>query len=206
MRRPLVASVLLALLAAACGGAAAHDRRAQAGSGLGHAHGPGGSHAAARGSTPPSTGRTGTSAKQQGGSAPPPSPGFIAFSPPPSAAANPDGAGGTPKNVPVSASVSPACVRPGGVATITVHTEPGALVAYDAVYSDGKNGAPPPYGAGYGGNTYGTADPNGEYTSAWTVSLNAPAGKGYVRVIAGWNGAFGQTRTPFAVADATGAC
>ena len=100
----------------------------------------------------------------------------------------------------------PDCVTSGGTETLTVHTEPGALVAYDAVYSDGKNGAVPPYGAGYGGNAYGTADSNGDYTSTWVVSPNAPAGEGYVKVYAGWNGSFGSARPRFAVADASGNC
>ena len=87
-----------------------------------------------------------------------------------------------------------------------MHTEPGALVAYDAVYSDGQSGAPPPYGAGYGGNTYGTAGSNGDYTSTWTVSPKAPAGKAYVNVIVGWNGSFGRAKPHFAVAGVSGTC
>ena len=204
-----MAALVLAVLAVACSGAGAHRRLDRSGGGAGRPHAAGGTHSPGGGSSSSSSSSsTGTSTESPGGgsAAQPPSPGVIAFAPPASPASKAGGSKGASTKVPVTASVAPDCVSSGGTETLTVHTEPGALVAYDAVYSDGKNGAVPPYGAGYGGNAYGTADSNGDYTTTWVVSPNAPAGKGYVKVYAGWNGSFGSARPRFAVADASGSC
>ena len=76
--------------------------------------------------------------------------------------------------VPVTASIDPACVSPGAAVTLSVHTQPKAYVIYQAIYSDGGSGAAPPYGKGYGGNAGGVAGPDGTYQSAWVVAANAP--------------------------------
>lgn len=109
--------------------------------------------------------------------------------------------------VAVSASVAPTCVRPGGTITITIKTESQGGAAYNAFYSDGKSGAAPPYGEGYGGNNGGIADEGGTYTDTWTVAANAPTGPGRIDVVAGNSTGFGETKVAFAVADAvTGTC
>ena len=109
--------------------------------------------------------------------------------------------------VDVAGVVEPACVRPGGTITLTVTTDPQASVAYNAFYSDGSGGGPPPYGAGHGGNDGGLAGEQGRYADSWTVAATAPSGKASVEVIAGSNGKFGKTSVPFEVGDAaTGQC
>jgi hypothetical protein len=109
--------------------------------------------------------------------------------------------------VEVSATVEPACVKPGGDATITVTTRPDAGVGYHAFYSDGKGGGPPPYGNSYGGNDGGLADEDGQYSGTWTVAPTAPSGPGRVDVVVGHDGEFGSTSAAFSVADAlTGTC
>jgi hypothetical protein len=89
---------------------------------------------------------------------------------------------------------------------MTVHTKPEALVAYEAFYSDGGAGAAPPYGKGYGGNSWGQAGLDGTYTSTWVVSTTAPSGPARVDVDVGWNNEWGFTHPRFAVADASGSC
>lgn len=81
------------------------------------------------------------------------------------------------------AQVEPSCVEPGASATLTVRTDPGAFVMYLARYADGRNGAPEPMGAGYGGNEGGRADEDGLYSHSWTVSPDAPAGSATVEII-----------------------
>jgi hypothetical protein len=82
-----------------------------------------------------------------------------------------------------SATVDPQCVFPGGTMTLTVRAgKPNAAVVYIAYYSNGKNGAKPPYGDGLGGNDGGNADTSGMYTSHWVVSAQAPAGPAHVHV------------------------
>jgi hypothetical protein len=109
-------------------------------------------------------------------------------------------------NVPVDATVSPVCVKRGGLIKLEVQTRPSAGVAYQAVYADNGGGAPKPYGKGYGGNDKGTSTPTGVFTSAWTVSLNAPVGPARVDVIVGWNNAWGYDGPTFTVAGPDGRC
>jgi hypothetical protein len=118
----------------------------------------------------------------------------------------PSSNGGSSKKIPVTASVSPACVLPGGVETLRVSTLPGSMVIYNAVYSDGGGGGQPPYGKGYGGNAGGPVAPDGSYVSSWTVSPKAPAGPARLHVFVGANGTFGRATPTFAVADLTGHC
>ncbi|MFY9586183.1 MAG: hypothetical protein WAT66_01870 [Actinomycetota bacterium] len=110
------------------------------------------------------------------------------------------------KPMPVSASVSPSCVRPGGLATLTVETLPDSVVAYVAIYSNGKSGAAPPWGEGYGGNDGGHANSRGVYKSSWTVSPSAPAGPATVQVVVGIRDKGSETTAHFTVGSPTGAC
>jgi len=108
--------------------------------------------------------------------------------------------------VPVQATLSPTCFRPGALVTLKVHTQPKAGVAYIANYSDNGNGAPKPYGSGYGGNDKGLSNSNGDYTSAFYVSHDAPAGPGRVDVIVGWHNEWGYDGPTFTVAGPDGRC
>jgi len=109
-------------------------------------------------------------------------------------------------DVPVEATLSPTCFKRGGLVTITVHTQPKAGIAYIAVYSDNGNGAPKPTGSGYGGNDKGLSNDNGDFISAFTVSLDAPSGPGRVDVIVGWNNMWGYDGPTFTVAGPDGRC
>lgn len=123
--------------------------------------------------------------------------------PPPLATPLPPGK----KNVvPVAARLEPPCVRRGDSAEIFVQTRPQAAVQWQAVYSNGKGGAIPPFGAGYGGNEAGMADAQGNYRFSWTVKPTVPVGPGRIDVIVGHNQQWGYAAIPFAVADASGSC
>lgn len=90
---------------------------------------------------------------------------------------------------PVEASLSPTCVYRLGALTLTVKVgSENAVVAYQAVYSDGNSGAKAPWGKGYGGNDGGQASPTGQYTSTWTVAANAPLGPARVDIYAAVTG------------------
>lgn len=84
---------------------------------------------------------------------------------------------------PVEIALEPACVEPGGTVTVTVDTVPRSGVLYLAYYSDDKSGAKEPLGAGYGGNGGGYADESGTFVESWTVTEEAPAGPGRLRVL-----------------------
>ena len=109
-------------------------------------------------------------------------------------------------DVPVDATVTPRCVQRGGLVTVKVHTKPAAGIAYIAMYSDGGNGAPKPYGNGYGGNDKGISNANGDWSNVFTVSPTAPSGPARVDVIVGWNQMWGYDGPTFAVAEANGRC
>jgi hypothetical protein len=82
-----------------------------------------------------------------------------------------------------------ACVRAGDTVTITVDTgKPYAGVVYLAYYARGKNGAPVPYGDGYGGNSGGPSDEGGVYTDTWPVRADTPAGPARVDLNIVYNG------------------
>ena len=109
---------------------------------------------------------------------------------------------------PLSATVSPACVRPGGVATLVVHAPPRASVAFQAVYAGNKGGATPPFGYGYGGNADGYIGPDGTWTSSWTLRPDTPAGPAYIELaVAHTNRVEQNNNTKFRVANpVTGTC
>jgi hypothetical protein len=108
--------------------------------------------------------------------------------------------------LPVEATLSPLCVRPGGTMSIVVQTRPKYAVAYNAEYAGTQGGAPPPYGAGYGGNDKGYPNPDGVYRSSWVVSPQAPAGPARVDVIVADGEAWGYDNPDFAVAGPSGTC
>lgn len=109
-------------------------------------------------------------------------------------------------DIPVRASLSKPCIRPGDVETLTVVTVPRGGVVYVAVYADGGGGAASPFGNGYGGNDKGYADKQGNYRSTWTVASNAPVGKGYVDVYVGYNSKWGRATPVLTVARTDGSC
>ena len=74
------------------------------------------------------------------------------------------------------------------------------------MYSDNGNGAPKPYGSGYGGNDKGISTTNGDYTSAFYVSRDAPAGPGRVDVIVGWNNEWGYDGPTFRIVGPGQSC
>jgi hypothetical protein len=107
----------------------------------------------------------------------------------------------------VASEVTPACVTPGGRATVTVKTEPNIAVAYHAMYAGSRGGATPPYGSGYGGNDKGMTDGEGRYSSSWIVSPQAPPGPARLDVIVAAPGdRWGYDDPPFRVADSSGRC
>lgn len=46
----------------------------------------------------------------------------------------------------------------------------------EVIYADGKSGADPPFGEGYGGNESALVPQDGEVTMSWEVSADAPPG------------------------------
>ncbi len=108
--------------------------------------------------------------------------------------------------VEVAAEVTPLCVTPGSTVTVNVVTEPGAPLAYQAIYAGNQSGSEPPFGEGYGGNAKGFASDDGTYTDTWIVRLDAPRGPARLDVVVGWEGEFGYTAPRFAVADKDGNC
>ena len=109
--------------------------------------------------------------------------------------------------VPVDAIIAPSCVVRGEEASIRIRTRPRAAVAYHAVYSGTKGGAPPPYGSGYGGNDSGMADEeDGVYTDSWTVRADAPVGPARADVVVGYGDSFGYDDPGFYVAASRSGC
>ena len=85
---------------------------------------------------------------------------------------------------------------------LTVITEPGVPVIYQAVYEGEEGGGPPPNGSGHGGNDGGYADDDGMYRDEWTVSTTAPTGDARVDVIAvrtDGSGSTARVSVPFVV-------
>lgn len=147
-----------------------------------------------------------------GGTAPQPPPtGWPSPSPgknylDPTSSPQPFSAPWTPE-VPVDATVSPACIRPGGTASLSVKTEPRAGVAWHAIYAGSRGGAQPPFGSGYGGNDKGFTDEQGRYSATWAVSAQAPPGPGRVDVVVGTaEDKWGYDDPPFWIADSSGNC
>ena len=106
-------------------------------------------------------------------------------------------------NVPLTARVSVACLRPGGTQTVTLTSEPKTNVGYDSVYADGKTGWSPDH---YGGSNKGETDASGQWQDTFVLKPGAPPGKVEVNAIAGNARGAGKTATSFAVAKADGTC
>jgi ABC-type glycerol-3-phosphate transport system substrate-binding protein len=108
------------------------------------------------------------------------------------------------KTFEITVTLKESCVRPGGTQTITVKTEPGAGLAYDTTYPDGKSGVSDGY---YGGNSGGFADENGDYADTFAVAATAPSGYAVVSVLSSDpNKGHAEKRLTFYVADVTGNC
>src|ERR1041384_986548 len=88
-------------------------------------------------------------------------------------------------NSPVIVEVSPRCVSLGSRLKITATTAPSAKVIYQAIYSNSRSGAAPPYGSGYGGNSSGEADKRGHFSDAFIVASSAPPGVARLDVVTG---------------------
>lgn len=120
----------------------------------------------------------------QSGSASPASRGASSASPGPAtggpagppASTSPSAASGNSADSPATGSswftahVAHQCVMPGATQTLDVQSRPGYVVAYNAMYSDGKAGTT------YGGAGYSPTNSDGTYLSTWVVSPNAPLG------------------------------
>ena len=140
-------------------------------------------------------------------SAAPPS----AVAPTPSGSASPQPPGPRPtesevpvhQGVPLHATLSGTCVRPGATQRISIVTQPKSGVVYDAVYSDGKYGGTANY---YGGNAGGETDAKGHWSSHWVVAPSTPAGPVRVDVAAATARGNGYVTVWFHVADSTGRC
>ena len=108
--------------------------------------------------------------------------------------------------LPVKASLSSSCVKPGDKQTVTVDIGQEGGVAYNSYYSDGKTGGSDGF---YGGNNGGNTDKVGRYTDTWVIAPNAPAGAVLVDVVAiARTETFdrGQTHVTFKVAKPNGTC
>jgi hypothetical protein len=202
-RAALIGAIALALALAACGGNAPGDgsKNPQAvGSATLTPSGTPVTHGTAPGATTPQPG--GGSVPASPWPSPNPSVNYLD----PTASPTPFSAPWTPE-VPVSSEVTPACIKPGGRATMTVKTEPRSAVAYHAMYAGSRGGAVPPYGSGYGGNDKGYSDGEGRYSSSWIVSPEAPPGPARLDVVVAAQGdRWGYDDPPFWVADSSGRC
>ena len=99
----------------------------------------------------------------------------------------------------VDATLTPVCADNGTTMTLVVKTNPKASVGYQAIYSNGSGGGPPPYGRGYGGNGHGISDGSGNFRSSWVISESAPAGTARVDIVVGSEGKFGYESLTFHV-------
>ena len=195
---PFALTAILALLLGACGSSPATKQLGSSGSSTGSSTGGGTTR---RNSSPhftPST--SGGTVTTTGGTQTATSGGAKTSS---GGVATPTG---TASPIPISGTITPQCVRPGGSATIVVQTQSHSAVAYDTYYSNGKTGGSPPFGDGYGGNAAGESNDQGRYTSTWVISPQAPAGAAYARVVVGHGGSIDETRVRFAVSNAIGDC
>jgi hypothetical protein len=78
-----------------------------------------------------------------------------------------------PPHLPVAVTVGASCVQRGHTQSLHVHTVADALVVYDNIYSDGKDGGT--YG-GRGASPTQTTDAQGNFDVSWVVLPTAPNG------------------------------
>jgi hypothetical protein len=97
------------------------------------------------------------------------------------------------------AKVTPSCIKPGEVATVTVTGAPSANIVVVPVYSIGfaVNSTAPPTG---------DADIQGNFTTKWTVPSGAPAGLGKARIAIAGGKDVKQVEAPFDIASSNGDC
>jgi hypothetical protein len=106
--------------------------------------------------------------------------------------------------LPITAEVSTACVRPGATQTITIKAPYGSGVGYQVVYSDGLFAMEEGHA---GGNFGGYADEQGTFVHTFPVAATAPPGPASANVLGThMDHGFGETHARFAVADALGRC
>ncbi len=130
-------------------------------------------------------------------------PGSSATSGQPSGSATPLASPAMPS---VDTWVDKDCVAQGGTMTVSAHSEPKRGLAYTAIYAGEKGGGPPPYGYGYGGNDKGFTDADGDYSSTWTVAINAPLGKARVELYVGATDGFRKGVAHFRVVSSPFGC
>lgn len=82
----------------------------------------------------------------------------------------------------VEFSLARACVVGGEEQVLEVRGPHHAVAIFEAVYADGQNGAPPPYGGGYGGHGSEFLPESEVIEMPWTLSPEAPPGDVVVRV------------------------
>ena len=107
------------------------------------------------------------------------------------------GAQPTPTHIILDATLSAACVTPGGSMTLTIeHARPGMQVIFDTTYADGKDGKV------HGGvDSKGTrTTTSGGYAFTWTVDPLTPKGQANVQVGAVDSMGYGDRKLTFDVA------
>jgi hypothetical protein len=107
------------------------------------------------------------------------------------------GAQPTPTHIILDATLSSACVTPGGSMTLTIeHARPGMQVIFDTTYSDGQDGKV------HGGiDSKGTrTTTSGGYRFTWTVDPLTPKGQATVQVGAVDSMGYGDRKLTFDVA------
>jgi hypothetical protein len=78
---------------------------------------------------------------------------------------------GAPSSAPLRVLLGAACVTPGGEQRLDVETTPGAFVAYDSLYADGRDGQ-----VHGGADGRARTDPAGRLTATWRVAPDTPLG------------------------------
>lgn len=76
----------------------------------------------------------------------------------------------------IELSLDRACVVAGQEQSLKVRAKPNSVAIFEAEYSDGKSGAPEPFGGGYGGNDSEIVPKSGVVEMRWSVSRDAPPG------------------------------
>jgi hypothetical protein len=98
-------------------------------------------------------------------------------------AADPPLPSGLPSSAPLAVRLDAACVVPGGTQRLVVETLPGAFVAFDNLYADGRDGQ-----LHGGADGRGRSDGTGRYVATWQVDPAAPVGRVRVDVGVAANG------------------
>lgn len=206
--RGAFAAVVVAVIAAACGGSTDNAKQQAASRDEMQADSPEGSpttsttgaegrNTGKAGGTATATGDGGSTSSGQPGSSPTPGTGGSTDN-------EPDGSELPSEPLPMSVELSSVCVRPGTPLTVTVKSAPQAAVGYDTTWSDGKTG----WEAGSrGGTANGTTDESGMWKKTAAIGADAPEGRAKMDVIGtDATGRFGRATVEFTVSDALGKC